>query len=126
MGLSPNLILHNGNVITVNAPRPKCQAIAIWQGKIVALGSDAEILALAGSGSRKMDLQGKTVLPGFIDPHQHLLSYGITMKTWLDLAGTSWRDDICTRVGERVKAFSKGTWILGRGWNEEAGGGRSL
>ncbi len=126
MGLSPNVILHNGNIITVNATRPKCQAIAIWQGKIVALGSDAEILALAGPDSRKLDLRGKTVLPGFIDPHQHLLSYGITMKTWMDLAGTSWREDICARVAERAKAFAKGRWILGRGWNEEAGGGRPL
>jgi predicted amidohydrolase YtcJ len=121
-GLEPDLILSKGNILTVDKKNPRCEAVAIRDEKIAGVGSNLEIEGLKGPGTKIIDLKGKTVLPGFIDPHQHLLSYGITMKTWIDLSGTSWKEDICERVAERVKSFPKGRWILGRGWNEEAGG----
>ena len=121
-GLDADFVLINGNIITQDPQNPRCQALAIYDQKIAAVGNDQTIVGMKGPETKVLDLQGKTVLPGFIDPHQHLLSYGITMKTWIDLAGTSWRDDICARVAERVRDFPKGKWILGRGWNEEAGG----
>jgi predicted amidohydrolase YtcJ len=68
---SPDAILHNGIVLTMNEFQPQAQAIAIEGGRILAVGSNAEILALRDPSTRVIDLQGKTILPGFIDSHQH-------------------------------------------------------
>lgn len=68
---SPALILHNANIFTVNARQPRAQALAIADGRILAVGSNEEVKALATGRSKKLDLEGKTVLPGFIDAHTH-------------------------------------------------------
>ena len=67
----PELILHNGNIWTVNAAEPRAQAVAIARGRFLAVGSDMDVLNLAVPGARKIDLGGKSVLPGFIDAHSH-------------------------------------------------------
>ena len=67
----PDLILYNGNILTVNDREPRAQAIAIARGRFLAVGSDSEVLNLAGAASKKTDLGGKTVTPGFIDAHSH-------------------------------------------------------
>lgn len=69
---APDRILSGGTVITVDPANPQAEAIAIQGGKITAVGSDAEVLALKGPETRVEDLGGKTVLPGFIDAHGHL------------------------------------------------------
>src|SRR6266852_9142834 len=73
----PELILHNGNIFTVNASEPRAQAIAICGGRILAVGNDVDILNLASLGTKKIDLGAKTVLPGFIDAHAHPASAGL-------------------------------------------------
>jgi predicted amidohydrolase YtcJ len=73
---SPDLILHNANIYTSNPSFPKSQAIAISNGKIMAVGNDRDILYLAGSKTRKLDIGGKTITPGFIDAHSHPASSG--------------------------------------------------
>src|SRR5258708_29521078 len=73
----PELILHNGNIVTVNAREPRAQAVAISRGRILAVGSDADVLHLAGVGAKKIDLGGATVLPGFIDAHSHPAQAGV-------------------------------------------------
>src|SRR5580704_15743291 len=67
----PELILHNGNIWTVNAAEPRSQAVAISRGRFLAVGSDSDVLNLAVPGVQKIDLGGKTVVPGFIDAHSH-------------------------------------------------------
>src|SRR5258708_21002111 len=67
----PELILYNGNFWTVNARQAHAQAVAISGGRFLAIGSNDEVLALAGGNAKKIDLGGKTVLPGFIDAHSH-------------------------------------------------------
>jgi predicted amidohydrolase YtcJ len=73
---NPELVLHNGNIHTSNPKLPKAQAIAISNGKIVAVGSDSDILYLAGAATRKINIGGKTITPGFIDAHSHPASSG--------------------------------------------------
>lgn len=68
---SPDTILHNANIFTSNLKQPKAEAIALSNGKIVAVGSNADILYLAGSYTTKINLSGKTIMPGFIDAHSH-------------------------------------------------------
>ena len=71
-GLAPDMVLHNGKIVTVDESFSIAQAVAIKDGRFVAVGSDGDILALSGTGTEVMDLEGKTVLPGFNDSHLHL------------------------------------------------------
>ncbi len=124
--MKAELVLKNGNVITVDAKNSRHEAIAVQNQKILKVGSNKEISGLVDDTTKVIDLAGKTVVPGFIDPHQHLMSYGITEKTWIDLAGTSNYQDIPARIAEQIKRYPKGHWVLGRGWNEETSKGLRL
>jgi len=73
---APELILHDANIITSNPTQAKAQAIAISKGRIVAVGSNADILHLANGKTKKIKLSGKTITPGFIDAHSHPASSG--------------------------------------------------
>ena len=68
----PDLILYNGRIFTANATQPHAQALAIRGERILAVGSDAEILALAAEATQRIDLQGHPVIPGINDAHEHL------------------------------------------------------
>lgn len=70
--LAPDLVLYNGKIVTVDEEFSIAQGVAIKGDRLVAVGSDREVLALAGSSTEQLDLQGKTVLPGFHDSHLHL------------------------------------------------------
>jgi len=70
-GAAPDLILHDALVLTMNAEAPSASAIAVAGDRIVAVGSDAEVLPLAGPGTSVVDLDGRSVTPGFIDSHSH-------------------------------------------------------
>src|SRR3954464_6141863 len=70
-GSSPDLILHNGKIVTVDKAFTIAQAVAVREGKIIAVGSDAQVLALKSPQTKLTDLQGKTVIPGLIDSHVH-------------------------------------------------------
>lgn len=78
------LILHNGNIITIDDRQPKAQAVAIVRGRFLAVGSDDDVLNLATARTRRIDLEGKTVVPGFIDAHTHLGYSGIRHLTRID------------------------------------------
>ncbi|AHM63003.1 amidohydrolase [Flammeovirgaceae bacterium 311] len=73
---SPDLILYNANIITVNPDQPQAEALAVIGDRIVAVGSNREIRRLAGARTRKVDIGGKVVTPGFIDAHAHPLTAG--------------------------------------------------
>lgn len=70
------LILYNANIVTVDRAQPRAQAMAIAGDRFVAVGGNDDVLALAGAGTRKVNLEGRTVTPGFIDAHSHPASSG--------------------------------------------------
>ncbi len=72
-----DLILHRGTVLTMDDARPRAEAVAVTAGRIVAVGTDAEVLARRGDATRVMDLGGRTLLPGFVDAHGHVTAGGI-------------------------------------------------
>ena len=112
------LVLHNGKVVTVEKDQPQVQAIAVKGDRILALGSNDEIKAHMGDKTRVIDLQGKLVIPGFIEGHAHFLNIGFA-KTILDLrAAKSW-DDIVTQVAQAVAKAQPGELIQGRGWHQD-------
>ncbi|MCP5114490.1 MAG: amidohydrolase, partial [bacterium] len=70
-GPAPDLIVNNGKVVTVDDEFSIAEAMAVTADSVVAVGSNAEILALAGTDTEQLDLEGKMVLPGLIDSHVH-------------------------------------------------------
>lgn len=114
----PTLILHNANVITMDEAQPKAQAIAIAGNKIMAVGSDSEILKRAGAKTEILDVQGKTIIPGIIEGHAHFLGIG-NQKMVLDLQAVRSWDEIVGLVQKAALSAKPGEWILGRGWHQE-------
>ena len=108
----PDLILHNGNVYTMNSKEPRAQAIAIARGRIVATGSDADVLNLGFAGTRKIDLGKKTVLPGFIDAHSHPAMAGVMHLRMVDCDLRS-ISAIQAALRERAAKTPAGEWVLG-------------
>ena len=108
----PEFILHNGNIITVNPREPRAQAIAISRGRIVAVGSDVDVLHLAATGSTKIDLGGKTVLPGFIDAHTHPALAGVMHLRMVDCDLRS-ISAIQAALRDRAAKTPAGQWVLG-------------
>ena len=80
-----DLILHNGNVLTVDANDRVAQALAIADRKITKVGSDLEISSLRGPSTRLIDLKGRAVTPGIIDAHNHMIYFGDQLKHRLDI-----------------------------------------
>ena len=113
-------VLVNGNVLTVDAHDSVAGAIAIRDGRIVAVGTTAEIEALAGPGTDRIDLQGLTVTPGLLDSHLHLSSGGLLRLTQADLSFPMIQSiaDLTALVAERRGTAAEGEWLLGRGWDE--------
>jgi len=108
----PDLVLHNGAFWTVDPKQPRAQAVAISAGRFVAVGSNAEVLAFAGAGSRKLDLGGRTVLPGFIDAHAHPLSSGREHLRMVacDLPTVA---QVVAALSARSAKTPSGEWVLG-------------
>ena len=113
-----DLVLLNATVHTVDARRPRAEAVAVRDNRIVAVGTSAELRALVGPHSRVMDLRGRVVVPGFDDAHAHFLGLGFA-RLDVDLVGTRTFEDLLARVEQAVKARTPGEWIRGRGWHEE-------
>ncbi|WP_042883036.1 amidohydrolase family protein [Cupriavidus necator] len=74
---TPDLILHNGRITTLDKAKPVATAVAIHDGRFAAVGGDAEILSLAGPATNVIDLKGRSALPGLIDNHTHVVRGGL-------------------------------------------------
>ena len=112
-----DLVLTNAVVHTVDAKRPRAEAVAVRGRRIVAVGTSAEVQALVGPKTRVLDLRGRTVVPGFDDSHAHLLGIGFA-RLDVDLVGTRSFAEVVDRVARAVKSRRPGEWIRGRGWHE--------
>jgi predicted amidohydrolase YtcJ len=106
------LVLFNGNVYTVNDKEPRAQAIAVARGRIIGIGSNAQVMNLASAGSKKLDLGMKTVLPGFIDAHSHPAMAGVMHLRMVDCDLRSIAA-IQAALRERAAKTPAGEWVLG-------------
>jgi predicted amidohydrolase YtcJ len=113
-----DLVLLNGNILTMNSKMPSAQAIAVKGNRISCVGTTQEVMSCIGEKTQVIYLEGKTVLPGFIDTHAHVVDYG-RMLTWLDLQGVSSINEIQTKLSEHIKRVGEGRWVLGRALNPE-------
>lgn len=112
-----DLILTHGNIYTVNPAQPKAEAVAVKDGKILAVGSEAEIQAYAGDGTEVLDMAGKTVLPGLIESHAHIMGVGANQRN-LNLMAVKNYDELVAMVAAAVEKAQPGEWIIGRGWHQ--------
>ena len=112
-----DLVLLNGNFITMNPQQPTAEAVAIKGGRIEWVGSTADARKLFAGASATSDLGGATVLPGIIDAHGHLINLGESFLK-LDLKGVDTPQEVARLVKEKANAVRTGEWILGWGWDE--------
>ncbi|MEH0448547.1 MULTISPECIES: amidohydrolase [unclassified Streptomyces] len=117
---APSLVLTGGQVLTVDDDFTVTEGLAVRGRDIVAVGSDAEMRALAGPGTLLVELGGRTVLPGINDSHLHGAAYGMTKPPFaLDVGHPAVGSiaDIADAVGRAARAARPGDWIVGLGWD---------
>ena len=107
----PDLILHHAKILTVDSNFRIVAAMAIQRDRIVATGSNDQILALAGPATQKIDLQGKTVLPGLIDSHLHVVSSAM-YEFDHPVPDMETLSDVLKYIQARAEALSKGEWVV--------------
>ena len=114
-----DLIVVNGRVETMDARNSVVQAVGIRDGRIAALGSNDEALAGKRTGTTVIDARGKTVLPGFIEPHNHMVGFSTNLLE-VDVRTPPNRSiaDIVDRLRERASTTPPGEWVRGRGYDD--------
>lgn len=115
--LAPDMVLLDAAVTTMDADRPQAEAVAIKDGRVLAIGASAAVEALAGPATVVRRLGGRRVIPGLNDTHNHLLFMGTALNE-VQLYGARSIDDMKRLVEERVRSSPPGAWITGRGWDE--------
>ncbi|MBM3789075.1 MAG: amidohydrolase [Acidobacteria bacterium] len=123
-----DVIFTGGTVRALGDGDPR-QALAIREGTVAALGDASDVDRLRGPDTEVIDLEGKTLLPGFVDHHIHLLNVGLSLlnaeldeEIFLDLSSARSPDEIAGRVRKRAATLPPGAWILGQGWSQGAWG----
>ncbi len=114
---APDLILLNGHIRTMDAQRPRAQALAVKAGRIMAVGDNEEISALADSKSERVNLDGRLAIPGMMDSHFHFYDWAMGRQQ-LDLARVKSLDELLNQVAQTAGKLPRENWILGQGWNE--------
>ncbi|HMM80750.1 MAG TPA: amidohydrolase [Pyrinomonadaceae bacterium] len=116
--VSADLVIRNANIRTMDENRSVVRAIAVLNGRIIALGSDAEIGKLIGSKTRVIDGGGKTIIPGFNDAHLHFVPGGQQLSL-IDLRSSRSPEEFAERIKDYAAKLKEGDWITGGRWDHE-------
>jgi hypothetical protein len=117
-----DLVLYDGKIVTMDGEESLAEAVAVKFGKILSVGSNEEIKELVGEGTKEIDLEGRTVIPGLIDSHCHMTATGARKLISVDLseeAGVTSIEDIQERMAERAEETPEGDWIIGI-WEDDS------
>jgi predicted amidohydrolase YtcJ len=109
-------IYHNANIHTLDSSMPKASAIVVDQGRVLAIGDSKSILNQFDGVGRRIDLSGRTIIPGLTDAHIHLEQYALALQK-INCETTTLQQCL-DAVAARVKKSLPGEWILGHGWNQ--------
>ena len=112
-----DLVVVGAVIHTMDPDRPEAEALAVADGRIVAVGSGEEIGWYRGEGTRVIEAGGRAVIPGLIDAHAHVTGLGRSLRI-LDLVGTQSPEEIAAMVRETAAERAAGAWITGRGWDQ--------
>ena len=113
-----DLVIVNAKVWTADEKQPRAEAVAVVGERIVAVGASAEIGSWAGPKTKRIDADGKTVLPGLIDAHVHFHE-GSAELSGVQLRDATAPEEFARRIGEFAKKLPKGEWVLGGSWDHE-------
>ncbi len=108
-------VVYVGHIVTLDPRHPTAEALAVADGRIVAVGTAADVAAAVGDTVRRVKLPG-VALPGLADAHIHVLAFGEQLDI-LDLRGLQ-KDEIVRRVAQRARTTAAGAWVEGRGWDQ--------
>lgn len=122
---SAELIVHHGVVRTMDARDTVAQAVVCEKGRIVAVGTNEEVLKLRGPSTRVIDAGGRLVLPGFNDAHVHFLSGGFQLSS-VDLRDAATPEEFARRIAAFAARQPAGRWIQGGDWDHELWAGAPL
>lgn len=111
------LLLLGGRIFTATKDRPWARALAVRGSRLLAVGTEAQAERWSGRRTRRVDLKGSVVVPGFIDAHAHL-SDAARERGWTDLVGARTLEAALDRLRARAAGQTPGTWVLGTGWDE--------
>ncbi|KAF9591655.1 hypothetical protein IFM89_005236 [Coptis chinensis] len=123
--LSPkyaDLVVTNTLIYTSDSSLPLAEAMAIRNGRIFRVGNNSAVQDLLRDGAKELNLNGKIVVPGFIDSHVHLLWGGLQMVR-VQLQGVNSKEEFVRMVKDSVADKHQGSWVLGGGWNNDRWGG---
>ena len=112
-----DLIVTNARIYTVDENRPLAEAMAIREGRVVFVGSARGAATFAGPHTQRLDVDGKTIIPGMVDAHVHLMGLGTALRI-VDLVGTRSYEEVIARAVERAQSMPAGEWVRGRGWDQ--------
>lgn len=107
----PDIIFHNGQITTLDRAKPVASAVAIKDGRFLAVGNDAEILPLAGAGTRKINLNRRSVLPGLFDNHTHVVRGGLNYNMELRWDGVRSLADALDMLKRQVAVTPAPQWV---------------
>jgi hypothetical protein len=113
----PDLIIRNARIHTQDPRWPQASALAVGNGRILDVGDDTRIVALAHTGTQVIDAQDRLLLPGFMDSHFHYQDWALG-QAWLELAPMSSLQQVLEKVSQAAQQAQPGEWIQGQGWNE--------
>ncbi len=108
----------NGKVWTVDPAKPEAQAVAVWRGRILKVGTDAEVKPLAGPNTKVIDLKGRRVVPGFYDSHAHFLGGGQQLAR-VELKDAKDEAEFGQRLAEFDKKTPRDRWLVGGNWDHD-------
>jgi len=112
-----NLLIHNGEIITLEPDRPVVEAVLVREDRILFAGSLEEAKQHSKVEFDEIDLNGNVMYPGFIEAHGHLMSYGFSQLN-LDLSDVKNYDELIERVASAASVAEADEWIVGRGWHQ--------
>jgi len=115
-----DLVLKNGSILTMDSNNRVARALAVKDGKIVAVGHKPEVKRLIGPRTEVIELNGRTVTPGLINTHDHLLEHGISSSFIVNIRYPKAKSirEIQELIGDEVKKSNPGEWIIGHVWDE--------
>lgn len=116
--MSADTLLLNGNIITLDKTQPFASALIIDEDRIIKVGAFEDMLPHLGSETERIDLNGKTVVPGFIDSHIHLISLGLDMQV-IDLEGVNTKSKLLDKLKKCTSKTPRNNWIKGYGFEEQ-------
>jgi len=115
-----DLVIKDGPVVTMDAKRRIAEAVAVKDGKIMTVGYEPEVTRLIGPMTEVIDLAGRTLTPGLVNTHDHMLEQGISSTFVADIRYPKAKSikDIQSIMERRVREASPGQWVLGHAWDE--------